>query len=530
MYVTPKQMADIENISEKYGVKKADLMENAGGRICLFIAEEIFPYIDLSPGICILAGSGNNGGDGFTTAKNIAEMGLPVSVILVSGAPKTALAKAALNAVRDIPEITVIDRALDSAFNVLTSSALVIDCIFGTGYKPDGGKNARAAAFLDHLAKSPAVKIAVDIPSGGDAATGAYDFNVPYDYTLSLGYDKIGLMSEPLKRYAGKVKTLDIDIPEEAKPPVSAFIWYTMFQPETLFTKRQQSSHKGDFGKALIIAGSSRYSGAAYLAAKAALRSGAGLVTLASVKDVIDRVGSMLPEVTFLPLPADKNGVISPAGAKELARNIADFDFDVITFGCGITDSPAAADILEILLKKTTCTKIIDADGINALAGNINLLKENTTDGEIIITPHPAELGRLYGVQTAEAVKNRADYARSFAREYGVTVVAKGVPTFICTPDGGCNALFTGNPGLSKGGSGDVLSGIMTGLFSNRSKILAGIPSDNRSAVQKSITAAVTAAAGLHGAAADIAVKRYSEHAMLASDVIDAIPEVIKGC
>ncbi|MDR0903954.1 MAG: NAD(P)H-hydrate dehydratase [Ruminococcus sp.] len=516
MYVTPKQMNEIEKNSEDYGVSRAELMENAGGRICLFVMERIFPDIDLSDGICILIGSGNNGGDGLTAAKNLAETGFPVFAVIVDGKPKTELAKSAFETVKTTPEIKILDDAgqLSEIYRIIASAPVIIDCVYGTGYNPAKPVLPHVKAVFDFAQKSKAIKIAVDVPSGGDALSGGYNLSVKYNYTLSLGFDKIGLMYEPLKTAAGEVITVDIGIPEEAKPKNDTLKNDREFDPKKLFEARSVDAHKGDFGKVLIIAGSSRYSGAAYFAAAGALKSGAGLVTLASIKDVADRVGAMLPEVMFLPLPADKTGVISGAGVKELAANIN--KYDVILFGCGITDTPVAEAILELILTKTTCTKIIDADGINALSRRIELLRNS--DGEIIITPHTGELARLYGITAAQAAEARLEYARSFSREHGINVLAKGVPNYICGKEGGAEIIHAGNPGLARGGSGDVLAGIIAGLAANRKN--------------RDVSAFETAcdACYLHGAAADKARERFTEHCMSARDVINSIPEVIMGC
>jgi NAD(P)H-hydrate epimerase len=522
-------MTEIENESERLGVSKSVLMENAGGRLCLFIMEEIYPAVDLSGGICILAGRGNNGGDGFALARNLAETGLEVSVIMVCGSPESGLAKSGYEAMRAIPEINVIDNTGDlaAAYGIIASASLLVDCVFGTGYKKDGKSSARARAFLDFAAKQKSVKIAADIPSGGNALSGTYDYSVKYDYTISMGYDKIGLLYAPLCEFAGKVVTVDIGIPEDAKPLESAGIVTYEFDPKTVFAPRPKNCHKGDFGKALIIAGSTRYSGAAFFAAAGAVKAGAGLVTLGCIKDVSDRVGAALPDVMFLPLPADKSGFISAAASKEISRVLDNTDFDVIAVGCGIGDTPAGAEMLEAILTKTACTKIIDADGINILAANIELLKNN--NGEIIITPHAAELARLYGTTVSDVLANRLDFARSFAREFGVTVVAKGVPTYVCGKDGGCTVIEAGNPGLARSGSGDVLTGILTGLVANRSHTHAESGMNVEDSAD-SVLETASAAVGLHGAAADKAAEAKTVHCMSACDVINFIPEVIKGC
>jgi NAD(P)H-hydrate epimerase len=524
MFVTPKQMRDIENLSEQNGVSKAALMENAGGRICLFIMEEIYPNLDLSDGICILAGSGNNGGDGLVTAICLAETGLPVHVIMTDGDPKTDLAKAQYDRAKGIPEIHILDQneSLSDIYGLLIGVQVIIDCIYGTGYTSAKNPPSHIKAILDFVKKASAVKIAVDIPSCADAFSGDYDIGINYSYTLSLGFDKIGLSKPSLSQFAGEIKTLDIGIPESAAPDDNAIIETIKFNAKNVFTPRNPDSHKGDFGRVLIIAGSSRYSGAAHLACHSAIKSGAGLVTLASTKEVIDRIAPTLPELMYLPFPADKNGTVGISAVKELAAVIE--KYDVVAFGCGIGESPAASDIAKLIITQKIAVKIFDADGIKALLPVIELLRNSR--GEIIITPHAGELAALYNTTIAEAVKGRLDYARSFAFEHGVTVIAKGVPSVICDKKGGAHQLFAGNPGLSRGGSGDCLTGIIAGLAANRKKAFAESTANGTS---DTLSLAVDAV-GLHGAAADIAAENFTVHCMTARDVINSIPEVIKGC
>ncbi|MDR0943228.1 MAG: NAD(P)H-hydrate dehydratase [Ruminococcus sp.] len=522
MFVTPKQMLDIENLSEEQGVSKAALMENAGGAVCLFIMQEIYPNLDLSDGICILVGSGNNGGDGLAAAHCLAETGLPVHVLMTDGNPKTELAVGWYEKVKSTPEIHLLagNIALSEIYQIIAGSPLIIDCIFGTGYDAKKPAPPHIQMLLDFVKKSSAVKIAVDIPSLADAFSGEYDIGINYSYTLSLGFDKIGVSQPPLSGFAGEIKTLDIGIPESALPETNAGIETLKWSAENIFTDRKPDSHKGDFGRVLIIAGSSRYSGAAHFAAAAAIRSGAGLVTLASTKEVCDRLASAIPELMYMPLPADKNGTIGISAVKELSSVIE--KYDVVAFGCGIGESPAASDIAEMIIKGKTAVKIFDADGIKALLPIIELLSKSI--GEIIITPHAGELAALYNTTIAEADKNRLQYARSFAFEHAVTVIAKGVPNVISDKNGGAKLLYAGNPGLSRGGSGDCLTGIIAGLAANRMTVFSA-----HAETADSLRLAIDAV-GLHGAAADIAADKKTVHCMSVSDVINSIPEVIKGC
>jgi NAD(P)H-hydrate epimerase len=534
MFVTPKQMRDIENLSEEQGVSKAALMENVGGAVCLFIMQEIYPNLDLSDGICILCGSGNNGGDGLAAAFCLAETGLPVHVIMTDGNPKTELSAAWLEKVKSTPEIHLLadNISLSEIYQIIARSPLIIDCIFGTGYNAKKPAPPHIKMLLDFVKKSAAVKIAVDIPSLADAFSGEYDIGINYSYTLSLGFDKIGLSQAPLSEYTGEIKTLDIGIPKSANPETNAGIDTLKWSPENIFAERKPDSHKGDYGRVLLIAGSSRYSGAAHLAALSAIKCGAGLITLASTKEVCDRIAPAIPELMYYPLPADKNGTIGISAVKELSSVIE--KYDVVAFGCGIGESPAAASLAEMIITRKIAVKIFDADGIKALLPVIELLRNSV--GEIIITPHAGELAALYNTTIAEANNNRLDYARSFAFEHSVTVIAKGVPNVISDKNGGAKLLFAGNPGLSRGGSGDCLTGILAGLAANRKSTFSDLSENTENKDFASLTSDTLSlaidAVGLHGAAADIAVCKKTVHCMSICDVINSIPEVIinKGC
>jgi NAD(P)H-hydrate epimerase len=267
--------------------------------------------------------------------------------------------------------------------------------------------------------------------------------------------------------------------------------------------KRAENAYKNQFGRVVVIGGSYSMSGAVQLAAAAVLRAGAGLTVLASTRDVINRVGGFIPEAMFAPLDAADDGSLSGCDAEKIPSILE--KADAVLFGNGVTTSPGALKILEAVLKSETSIKIIDADGINLIAQNIQLLKE--AKGTTVLTPHEGELKRLCG----GIFYDRANVARRIYDEYGTVVVAKGVPTYICEKT--ITAVSAGNPGLAKGGSGDVLAGI----------IAAFAVKENAT----NITEALKIAVSVHGKAADIACEKFGETAMLASDVIAAIPEAI---
>ncbi|MDR0992048.1 MAG: NAD(P)H-hydrate dehydratase [Ruminococcus sp.] len=268
--------------------------------------------------------------------------------------------------------------------------------------------------------------------------------------------------------------------------------------------KRDTNAYKNQFGRVVNFAGCFNMSGAAQLSTAAVLRSGAGLTILASTRDVINRIGGFLPEAMFFPLAADENDAFSGADCGKAVDFIK--NADVVMFGCGVSQSAGAALLLEAILKSDVPVKIIDADGINLLARRIELLKE--AKGTTVLTPHQGELERLCGHKITDSASREAS-AADFARENGVIVLSKGVPNFVCAKS--VSRVFAGNPGLAKGGSGDVLAGIAAAFC----------------AKEQDLVRALEAAVSVHGKAADLARDSFGETGMTAGDVVSFIPEAV---
>ena len=274
-----------------------------------------------------------------------------------------------------------------------------------------------------------------------------------------------------------------------------------------LFPERPKTCHKGDFGRLLNIAGCAAMSGAAQLSTSAALRSGAGLVTLASTGSVIKRIASAVPEATYLPLEADKHGAIAENSADDIIKALK--NTTAVAAGCGLSVTDGTKSVIKKVIKEADCPIILDADGINCTLDNIDIIRD--TKNKLIITPHIGELARLSGVTSEIAAADRLTLAVNIAREYGAVVVAKGVPTFVAG-HGKVYVIPAGNPGLARGGSGDVLTGIIASFAA------------------QGIEPLEAAAAGVyvHGAAADAAADELSEVCMLPSDVIRCLSAVFK--
>lgn len=500
IYPTPKQTKTIEDNSEKNGVSCRELMENAGGALTMLIYK-IGQETDISSGVVFICGSGNNGGDGFVAARLLAESGTAVTVVLACGDPSTELAAleyCELSGVQGVEVLNLNDN-IDKVFSKFASAAVIVDCVFGTGFH--GFLPPQIKACFSFAQRSPAIKIAADVPSGADCLKGTVtEGTLKCDYTVTFGFRKIGMLFQPLEEYCGEIIVEGIGFPAKATAGVE--LLPTLFEENMaveLFPKRVKNSHKGDFGRVLNIAGSAGMSGAAALSTKAALRSGAGLVTLASIETVISRIAAAMPEAMYLVTDkADADTIIKECENK-----------NVVALGCGLSVTADTKKLVEKIIKNVTCTIILDADGINCLADSIDIIRD--TKAELIITPHAGELARLCSTTPEEAYADRLTLAVNLSREYGVTVVAKGTPTIVAGK-GKVYVIPAGNPGLSRGGSGDVLTGIIAAFAA------------------QGLAPVDAAAAGVfvHGAAADIAAEKLSEMGMLPSDVIENLPFVFR--
>lgn len=502
-YPTPKQMRTIEENSDKSGVSLGKLMKNAGSALTMLVYR-ISEDRDVSTGIVFVCGSGNNSGDAFVSAKEIAESGIPVTVVLTCGDPSTELSAEAYCALSGIKGVEVLDLNdnVGKTFERMDSAAVIVDAVFGTGFH--GFLPQKVKACFSCAQSSSAVLIAADVPSGGDCLSGAVSEGMlKCDYTVTFGYTKIGMLMQPLSDYCGEIITSDIGLTDKCCEGIEYLpASFGDRDVRPMFPKRARSSHKGDYGRLLNIAGSAAMSGAAALSTRAALRSGAGLVTLAASERVISRIAAGIPEATYLPLAEDKDGAYTAENVIPIAEACA--NKTAVSIGCGLSVTAGTKAIVKNVIKTATCPIILDADGINCIADNIDIIKD--AKNKLIITPHAGELARLAGVSAQEAAADRLTLAVNIARQYDVIVVAKGVPTIIAG-GGRVRVIRAGNPGLARGGSGDVLTGIIAAFCA------MGLPPED----------AAAAGVYIHGAAANVAADLFSENCMLPSDVIDRL-------
>ena len=462
--VTADQMRRIDQLSAKAGVGTDVLMENAG----LAVAQESWMALGALQEcrIVVLAGPGNNGGDGLVAARYLHEWGATVQVYLLKARGEDDAnyrrlleAGVSLAGVED-------DAGLSKLGAALAEVDLVVDALLGTGAgRPIGG---RLAEVLSRLAAArtrprPPILVAVDVPTGLNSDTGAVDpLTVAADHTVTLGFSKVGLHTYPGARYAGRVQVVDIGIP----PALTTDLPYELMTASNvcaLLPARPPDANKGTFGRVLVVAGSENYVGAAHLAAAAAYRVGAGLVTLACPRSLHPVIASDLTEATYLPLPEEEGG---------LARRAADLvlralgGYDVLLVGCGLGQRGATQSFVRALLfalAEESPAVVVDADGLNILARTPGWWRE--LKAPAIVTPHPGEMSRLSGRPIAEVQADRLGFAVDCAREWGKTVVLKGAHTVVASADGrACLSPFA-NPALASGGTGDVLAGALAGFL-----------------------------------------------------------------
>ncbi len=501
---TSAQIKNIEDGTVLRGISKLRLMENAGSAAARVIRER-FEISNLKT--VVLVGCGNNGGDGFVIARKLRENGGNVEVVRLFGLPQTENASAMCKKlmetgvpIHDYFDNTALARAL------MSQADIIVDAVFGIGM--NRAPDTSVSEIFSFVSSLPAFRVAVDVPSGvyADSAR-VHSQVIKADLTISFVGLKFCHILPPASSFCGEVVNCAIGTSDDIAD-------YIENCPETIepvrLAKRDKNAHKGSFGKALVIAGSYGMAGAAILSLKAALRSGVGLGICALPEKIYPIVAGSVPEAVYIPAPANVNG--SFAANTYFAVKDAIESADSILFGPGVTNSNDTVTLLRDILENAKCPVIIDADGINALSRNIDIIKQSAV--KIVLTPHPAEMARLCKVSAEEINSNRIYFAKKLAHELGVTVVLKGANTIVATEDEKIFVNTTGNPGMATGGSGDVLAGMMAGL------IASGVLPEND---------AVCAAVYLHGLAGDKAAQKLGKTSLLPSDIIDNLPPLFKN-
>ena len=518
--VTPAEMAEIDKAAiEKESIPGLTLMERAGERVAE-AAREMLGGVGRPGGgrdgtwrVAIWCGKGNNGGDGLVAARHLAKAGIDVEVFLL-GHPRELSGDAVVNfellTKLDVKRIEVTEREDVRNFTkVYPPYDLIIDAIFGTGFK--GAVEGVFADAVEVINSSGIQVLSVDIPSGVAGDTGAVsEPAVRAQKTVTFAYPKVGLVQYPGADLVGETEVADIGIPPHIVKDVAASRVYmtTIEEAEALLPGRAPDAHKRQCGSVLVVGGSPGLTGAAALAARAALRSGAGLVTLAVPEGVHDILEVKLTEVMTHPLPQGKEGTLSLKAAGVIAE--LSEGFDVIAVGPGLSTKGEVAKVVSELVKTIELPLLLDADGLNAMVGQTELLAER--QAPLILTPHPGEMARLTGKSTAEVQADRIGTARDGAEKWSSVVVLKGAGALVAAPGGTVKVNTTGNPGMATAGMGDVLTGC-----------IASFVGQGLSAFDASVVGVY-----YHGHAADLAAQMDGMVGMLAGDVIRHLPLALR--
>ena len=493
--------ADRRTIAD-LGVPSLALMEQAGRQVVAVLESRWPPGPDRR--IAVVCGKGNNGGDGFVAARILNARGAAVRVCLA--APETDIggdARVNLSVLRraGVPVVDVSGPASWAAARADVGHChLVVDALFGTGLtRPVAGHWRSIVADLD--ASAPPV-VSIDLPSGLSAdSPQQIGETVGADLTVALGAPKLPLLLDPAATRAGRVVVADVGIPAPvvdalAGPRVTVL---TRAWARRQIPRRRRASHKGDYGRVLVVAGSTGKTGAAGLAALGALRAGAGLVTVATPRVCQPVVAALAPEPMTLGLDHDDAGrVRAEAAAAVLAERC-----DVLALGPGLGRSPDVTRFVREMVDRAPVPLVLDADALHAFAGDPGGLR-GRAGRPLVVTPHAGEMGRLVGSPAAHVEARRLDAARDLATEQGVFVVLKGARTLVATPSGEVRINVTGNPGMATGGTGDVLTGVLSGW-------MAQLPD---------VEAACGLGVCLHGLAGDLAAAGQGCAGLVAGDLV----------
>ena len=508
---TASEMQEIDRRTiENFGIPGMVLMENAGRGAIRFLLEQ-FPEI-ANKTVGVIAGRGNNGGDGFVIARYLKHKGVQVRVYLLAEAKKVqgdAAANLKFLKPLNIPVIEIPDEALFSKCKPEMDGLDVwVDAILGTGLKSDvKGYFKTVINYINGLNKPV---FAVDIPSGLNSDTGQpCGVCIHASATATFGFAKSGHIVYPGIDYTGTLEIVDIGIPPHivtAVGPRQFLITAQLIQ--SYLTPRPPDAHKGSTGHLLVIAGSTGKTGAAAMTSMSALRAGAGLVTLGVAESLNVVLEGRMLEAMTVPLSESRRGVLGESAVNAIQQELP--GKKCLAIGPGLGQAIETKKLIREIIRESEIPVVVDADGLNNLAGEVKTFKP--AKAPIILTPHPGEMARLLQTTVAKVQQDRIKCAREFAVEFSVHVVLKGARTVIAHPDGRVFINPTGNAGMASGGMGDVLTGVIAGL------IAQGLTPE----------AACHAGAYMHGAAADSLMEDMGPYGYLAGDVMNAIPGEIK--
>jgi NAD(P)H-hydrate epimerase len=500
------QQMDRRTIDE-FGIPGLTLMENAGRRCVEAITSA---YGAAGKKAVIVAGKGNNGGDGFVIARLLKEQGWQVRVFLLCAAEEVG-GDALVNLQRlESSLITVCNQSGDLArhASALAEAGVIVDAILGTGLKSKvRGVYGEAIELVNAC---PAPVLAVDIPSGVDGATGKIlGMAVRAEMTVTFAAAKLGMILYPGAEACGTLKVVDIGIPAQVLADAPGYIFMDREAARKLVRRRQQLTHKGQCGHCLIVAGSTGKTGAAAMAANSAVRGGAGLVTVAVPASLNPVMEVKTTEAMSLPLPEDASGTLG--GGSFSAIMAAAQGKSVLAVGPGLSFEAATGELVRRLATEAPLPLVIDADGLNALAAQPGVFSARKSP-VVILTPHPGEMARLAGMSVGQVESDRIGVARDYSARHNVFLILKGARTVIASPNGEIAINGSGNPGMASGGMGDVLTGVVTALVAQGYEPFT----------------ACCLGAFIHGLSGDLVAAMKGEIGISAVDVQESLPYAFK--
>ena len=500
--LTGSQMASIDRRAIDNGASSIDLMEAAGQGATQVVEDLLGGFQNRH--LVVLCGKGNNGGDGLVIARYAAQRGAVVQVFLatsaseITGDAKLNLDRLPANIAQSVDRIATVQGALARA-------DAAVDALLGTGTR--GAARGVYADLINALDRATCPIVAVDVPSGLNADTGGIDGPcASATRTVTFAQPRIGHFFFPGRAHCGQLHLIDIGIPASALKPerVSTFLIDNRYCARWL-PQRAGDAHKGDCGRVYILAGSVGLTGAGALSARAALKGGAGLVTIGTPQSLNDILEIKVTEAMTHPLPEVKRQRCLCLRARgEIQRRFR--DADSVAIGPGLGTHRETVELIRRLVRDLVCPAVIDADALNALAGDIDAIR--ACEVPVVLTPHVGEFARLTQRSIAEIRRNPIAIAAEFAVQVRATIVLKGAPTLVATPTGETHINPTGNPGMATGGTGDVLTGLVAALI--------GQGLDGSTAARTAVY--------LHGLAGDIAAEKTGEMSLIASDIIDHFP------
>lgn len=508
--ITTQQMNELEvRAAKEYSITQKALMENAGIGIAKWL-ETFVKEKEMPREILVISGRGNNGGDSFVAARLLVELGFKIDLILLSketdlkGAAKSNYLKLKKKRKVSVSKVTT-PAQLEKIKFKFDNYNLILDGILGTGVRGEvKGLIKKTIEVINGLSKTI---ISIDIPSGMDGnSSGGYSINAYA--TLTMGMPKVGIINPEVEDKVGYIHIIDIGFPQELVKSIKSSIEYIYPADFSgLIRKRAVSSHKGNFGHVLVLAGSPNYTGAAALCTLGALRSGAGLVTLGMPRSLHGIYQQKFLEAMTLPLAETEDCTLSQEAFPAIAKFMD--QVDCIALGPGLSRHPDTIQLVKKIISSSHKPLVIDADGVNAIAEELLVLRK--AKAPLVLTPHPGEMARLLHTSSKGIQRDKWKIVRELSDKYGITILLKGAHSVIAGDDKKIYINSTGNPGMASGGMGDVLTGIIASFIGQGIKPLN----------------AARLGAYLHGAAGDVAAKKKGEVGLIAGDLIEELPYIM---